>query len=128
MEKKPRARVENQKNGAGLNQQQASASNQAVAVIPARPQLTAEDRKAYDSEIVYMNGMAEAASQASNDYSKLGKEAGSIPILQKAVDNSRDAAFLYGMAKCLASQRDLGLPFYQGKATCKAAESPRSGS
>ena len=76
--------------------------------------LSDSEMSLYASEINSLNQMAEVRRQSATEMRQAGG-------LQEAIALLKQASQMYEVVSCLINQRKLGVFFYQGKATCKAA-------
>jgi hypothetical protein len=74
------------------------------------------DDKLYSGRILTLNRLAETNNQGS-------KEAQSMGFLGLAMKYSESASYHLAVVECLKNQLGLGVPFYQGQATCSNAVS-----
>lgn len=74
------------------------------------------DAKLYSGRILTLNKLAETNSQGSKEAHRMG-------FLDLAIKYSESGSYHLAVFECLKNQRGLGVPFYQGQATCSNAVS-----
>lgn len=89
---------------------------------PAAARSSESQGKLPESEASSYKREMDSLAEMANLKRAAGKQMGSIGALDRATELLNEASQMIRIASCLNNQMGLGVPFYQGKATCSVAE------